>query len=253
MMIASGNSSGGLWWSVTITSTLKLLANFISEILGVRNGNTLYLNQLDGFKDNNYLSLLKGISNEIIKTTKESPEPIEFILIVENDLVTNPNGLVIDRTICPIINYPINTSFKDYEDFKDNINLINEGELYTNYDDNITTLLANSNIIDKNNFKYYDPQSIYYRQRNNVIKLSNNIGEDYLNKINTIIYLYKLNNPDQNIDDISLKIVDSIYLGDDFVLFVTLKGNIVKYILNYDDRVNKEIDLILSSLKEKNK
>ena len=87
------------------------------------------------------------------------------------------------------------------------------------------------------------------RKRNNVIKLSNNIGEEYINKIDSILYLCKLINND-NIDDISLSSMNDIYLGDDFVIFISDKNNIFKYVLPYDERANKEIELILDSIKD---
>jgi len=45
--------------------------------------------------------------------------------------------------------------------------------------------------------------------------------------------------------------VDTIFLGDDYVLFITEKKNIIKYILDYDDRVTREVQLVLNSLDEK--
>ena len=44
--------------------------------------------------------------------------------------------------------------------------------------------------------------------------------------------------------------MDSIYLGDDFVLFYTNDHKIFKYLLPFDIRANNEINLILDSLKD---
>ncbi len=220
----------------------------VSKILGIRNGNTVYLNALDGIKDDNYNELLRLFANEMISITRDDVEPIEFITIVNNDHYTSRNGLKLDTTICPIINSPINKIYYDFENFSEYDNLLNVEDIYTNYEDNISTLLASSNVVDKNNFKYYDADDKYYRIRNNVIKLSNNIGEEYLNKIDTILYLCKMEDESIDISNITLNTMKNIYLGDDYVLFVTEKNNVIKFVLPYDERANKEIALIMEDI-----
>ena len=218
----------------------------VARVLGVRNGNTIYLNTLEGIYDENYIELLREFANELIDVTKEDTEPIEFVTIVNNAIYDNQNGYKIDNTICPIINNPINVMYKDYDDFKEYGNLIDD-DIYTNYNDNITTLLANSNVVDKDNFKYYDADAKYLRNRNSVIKLSNNIGEDYLNKINAIVYLWYIENPGKDIVDINLSNYDTIYLGDDFVLFVN-GDEILEYVLSYDERAINEVNSIKENI-----
>lgn len=223
----------------------------VSKILGVRNGNTIYLNGLEGEYYDIYPELLKGFARELIRLTSNSKEPIEFVTMVNNDKLSFENGCQIDSTLCPIINNPINTMYVDYDDFVKNDNLINKDEIiYTNYADNISTLLASSQVVDKNNFKYYDADNEYLRKRRNVLKLSNNIGEDYLNRIDTILSLCKEEDENININDISLSTIDTIYLADDFVLFVTDKKKIMKFVLPYDERANEEIEIIIKSIKE---
>ena len=121
--------------------------------------------------------------------------------------------------------------------------------LHTNYNDNISTLLASDKIIDRGSFKYYSPTDCYKRIRGSVTKLSNNIGENYQAQINTILYLFKLEYPEANI--ININSMDIIYLGDDFVLFVDDEKNFYEYVLPYDDRAKEEISSIKESL-EKN-
>ena len=112
-------------------------------------------------------------------------------MMVNNDLIDDSNSIVIDSTICDIVNNPIYSEGKNYEEFKKNSNLLDN--MYTNYKDNYTILLASSTIVDKKNFKYYDPDSKYLRHRNKVLKLSTNIGDDYLSLIDNIILLCKEN------------------------------------------------------------
>jgi hypothetical protein len=171
---------------------------------------------------------------------------LEFT-IVNNGLYDDQNGYRIDNVLCPVINNPINVMYIDYDVFKENKNLISD-EIYTNYSDHISTLLANSAVVDKNSFKYYDADDKYYRRRSNVIKLSNNIGEDYLNRIDAILYLWYKNVSD-DVDDktISLSSYDTIYLGDDFVLF-NKDNEVIQYVLNYDTRAEEEIKLIIDSI-----
>ena len=140
----------------------------------------------------------------------------------------------------------------DYEEFGSNKSLLNPDDIYTNYEDNISTLLASNGVVDKNNFKYYDADSKYLRKRNTVIKLSNNIGEEYLDKISSIMYLWQLENKDEVVEDVSLSMMKTIYLGDDFVLFITEKDNYIKFILPYDERATKEVNLIINTIEEMN-
>ncbi len=223
----------------------------VSKILGVRNGNTIYLNCLEGEKYDIYPELLKSFARELINLTKDSKEPIEFVTMVNNDYFSFDNGYQIDSTLCPVINNPINTMYVDYDEFINNDNLLNKDEvLYTNYADNVSTLLASSQVVDKDNFKYYDADNEYLRKRRNVLKLSNNIGEAYLNRIDTILSLCKKEDKDIKIDDISLSTIDTIYLADDFVLFVTDRKKIIKFVLPYDDRAQDEVELIIKSITE---
>ena len=220
----------------------------IAKVLGVRNGNTLYLNALEGIVDNNYHELLRTFANELIRITKDDVEPIHFVTIVNNEIYISRNGLRLDTTLCSKITDPINRDYIDYEEFAQYGNLLNLGEIYTNYEDSISTLLASDMIVDKNNFKYYDADSKYYRKRNSVIRLSNNVGEEYINKIDTILYLCKLEDSSIDINNITLSMIDTIYLGDDYVLFVTNRDNVLKFMLPYDPRAPKEIEMLLKQI-----
>ena len=40
------------------------------------------------------------------------------------------------------------------------------------------------------------------------------------------------------------------YLGDDYVLFVTNRDNVLKFVLPYDDRAHKEIEMILNKIEK---
>ena len=223
----------------------------VGKILGVRNGNAVYLNILEGEKDLQYNDIFRNFATRLISLTKEDNESIDYVTIVNNDIYKSRNGLNIDTTICPIINDPINKIFNDFENFANNDSILNAEDIYTNYEDNISTLLANSDIVDKNNFKFYDAEDKYLRKRNDVIKLSNNIGEEYLNKVDAIMYLCKLEDNTIN-TDVHLSMINTIYLGDDFVLFVTEKNNYLKFVLPYDSRAIKEVEMIIKKIEETN-
>lgn len=207
----------------------------IAKILGIRNGNTLYLNGTSGKNINKYEHLLKDFANDLIEATKDDNEPINFVTIVNNENYTSYSSLKIDSTICPFINCP----------FTDEI----RRKMYTNYGDAGSTLLASNIVVDKINFKSYDAEGKYLRKRNDVIKLGNNMLDKYINKYMLILNMYKDLNNDVDIKNISLSEVKAIYLGDDFVLLVLNNGNVINYVLPYDKRANKEIDLILEKLK----
>ncbi len=222
----------------------------VAKVFGVRNGNTIYFNALDGKYNKEYNDLLRLFANELISLTKDTSEPIEFVTIVNSDNYTSRNGFSVDSTICPIINNPIPKKYMDYKNFIEHTGLIDPDNMYTNYEDNISTLLANSKVIDKYNFKFYDAEDKYLRIRNDVIKLSNNIGEEYIRKIDTILYLCKLEDNSISIEDISLGHMEKIYIGDDFVVFLTNKGNILKFVLPYDERADMEVNLIIEAIKK---
>lgn len=224
----------------------------VSKILGVRNGNTIYLNALEGDNDANYNELLRLFANELIRITKDEAEPIEYVTIVNNSQYESCNGLKLDTTICPIINDPINKIYYDFEVFKEYKHLLHVNAIYTNYKDNISTLLSSSQIVDQNNFKYYDVEDKYYRIRKPVIKLSNNIGEEYINRVKLILYLCKLENDSVAIENVMLSSMKTIYLGDDYVILVSERGIVFTYELPYDERAKKEIALIMKSIKEEN-
>ena len=224
----------------------------IARILGVRNGNTLYLNKIEGIMDDRYEELLRLFGNRVIDYTKVSNEPIEFVVIVNNELLNSTNGLRIDNVICPIIDNPINTMYMDYEEFKSYEYLYNVSDdgFYTNYTENNKILLANSKIVDKNNFKFYDPESIYLRNRNPVIKLSNNLEEYYIQRIEVIVAICKKHNDALYDGEITLSTIDTIYLADDFVVFLSNNKQILKYELNYDKREDNELELVLKSIEQ---
>ena len=221
-----------------------------NKVIGVRNGNTLYLNGLEGKVSIDHHELLHLFAKELINITKDSNERIDFVTIVNNDNYTSRSGTIIDTTICSNINNPINEDSVDYIEFCQYKNLLNLNELHSNYNDNISTLLASDMVIDKNSFKFYDPNDFYLRIRNNVIKLSNNIGENYMAKINSLLYLCRMINPNISIN-VNISEMDTIYLGDDYVLFLDDKGNLMEYVLPYDERAKDEINSIKERL-EKN-
>lgn len=221
----------------------------VDKVIGIRNGNTLYLNSLEGEKNIEHHALLKLFANEIINLTKDSDEQINFVTIVNNDVYASRNSTIIDSTICSCINYPIDVTTHDYEEFSKNGNLLNYDELYTSFEDSISTLLASNKIIDKESFKYYLPTASYRRIRNKVIKLSNNIGEEFYKRIETILELYRIEF-NENMEMPHLSNMDTIYLGDDFVVFVNDKKEITSYVLPYDNRAKEEVDYINNMLKK---
>ncbi len=224
----------------------------IGRLLGVRNGNTVYFNKIEGLFDSMYEEILHKLASEIILATKDTNEPIEFVTILINKLLSRSYGIRIDSTICPIIDNPVSTEYADYIEFKKSkyLNTLNENGFYNNYNEKVATILASSAVVDKNNFKYYDAEPKYLRNRNNVLKLSNNLEDYYINKINTIINICNQEGTSDFVGDIKLSTVDTIYLGDDFVIFITNNNQLIKYILPYDSRAMNEVNLIIESLKK---
>ena len=222
----------------------------VGKIYGVRHGNTLYLNGLEGHVENidNIDKYLKSFANLLINVTSDDNDGINFVTIVNNDNYTSTNGIVIDNTLCPLINYPFGVSYEDYTTFTSNAYLINEDYIYSNYKDNISTLIASNMIVDKNNFKYYDVEPIYKRKRNDLLKLSNNTDAKNINKIKLIMELAGCTK--ERIKKFDFDSCKAIYLGDDYVVFE--KGNnLLEYTLPYDNRAKDEIIKIRNIIKEK--
>lgn len=211
----------------------------VAKVIGVRNGNTLYLNSIESNIKVSFINVIKNFGKELINIMKDDSDSIDFITIVNNYYFNDENGLKIDTTLCPIIGYPIRD---DYKVSKNNV-------IFSNYADNVSTLVASNKVVDKNNFKYYDIEAKYLRKRNDIIKLSNNVNDEYLNKISKILYIYReLNN--ECIIDINYNNIGTIYLGDDFVLFIQKDGYIEKFVLPFDERANEEIKIILENMKK---
>lgn len=222
----------------------------IGKIYGIRHGNTLYLNGLENHIDNinNIEKHLKSFANELINLTSDDNDAINFVTIVNNDNYTSTNDVIIDNTLCPLINYPFGVNYDDYRVFTSYAYLINEDYIYSNYKDNISTLLASNMIVDKNNFKFYDVEAIYKRKRNDLLKLSNNTDMKNINKIKLIMELSGCTT--ERIKKFDFDSCKAIYLGDDYVIFE--KGNhILEYILPYDNRAKEEINKIRKIIKEK--
>ena len=220
-----------------------------NKVIGVRNGNTLYLNILEGLVKIEHHELLHLFAKEILEATKDSNERIDFVTIVNNDNYSSRTSTIIDTTICPNINEPIDFKSVDYMEFSRNDGLLNLDEFYDNYKDNISTLLASDIVIDKDSFKYYLPNTYYERKRNDVLKLSNNVGEEYLDRVRTIIELVRIEKKIDNIN-IDLSKIDTIYLGDDFVLLVTNDQEILDFVLPYDSRAKDEVKELYEKIKK---
>ncbi len=220
-----------------------------NKVIGVRNGNTLYLNILEGLIKIEHHELLHLFAKEVIEATKDSNERIDFVTIVNNDNYSSRTSTIIDTTICPNVNEPIDFNSVDYMEFSKNDGLLNLDEFYDNYKDNITTLLASDTVIDKDSFKYYLPNVYYERKRNEAIKLSNNMGEEYSDRINTIVELVKA---EKKIDNFNLdrNKIDTFYLGDDYVLMVTNEGEIIDFVLPYDSRAKDEVKNLYELIKK---
>jgi len=220
-----------------------------NKVIGVRNGNTLYLNILEGLIKIEHHELLHLFAKEILEATKDSNERIDFVTIVNNDNYSSRTSTIIDTTICPNIKEPIDFTTVDYLEFSKNDGLLNLDEFYDNYKDNISTLLASDTVIDKDNFKYYLPNSCYQRNRNHFIKLSNNVSEEYANKMRTIVKLVMEEKKINSINVDSDKI-DTFFLGDDYVVMVDNNGEIFDFVLPYDIRAKEEIKEIYELIKK---
>ena len=232
---------------------IKKKKTVIGRLLGLRHGNTVFFNKVEGQFDDNYERVLHKLASELIRVTKDSNEPIEFVTILINKVLKRSYGLRIDSTICPIIDNPLSKEYNDYQEFRKSryLNTINADGFYNNYKEKVSTILASSVVLDKNNFKYYDAEAKYLRNRNKVLKLSNNLEDYYINKINTIIGICNMEGTSEFIGDVKLSTIDTIYLGDDFVIFITNNKQLFKYVLPYDNRAYNEVKLIIDSLNQK--
>ena len=154
-------------------STEKLLA--IIEAL--YNSKGIYSNtsieELEKLRTTDYpiFSDLKRFIPEY-KKKENSPEKIRIINQLEiliSRFLTGTDAYLFDGyTTIDLSNDLIAFNMKELL-YSGNERLINTHEIETNYEDNISTLLASDSIVDKDNFKCYDADAKYYRRRNDVI------------------------------------------------------------------------------------
>ena len=221
----------------------------LSKVLGVRNGNTIYLHIIEGIQEEKVLSLLKEFGQYMIERTKEDVEPIAFLTLVTKENYSNSTGLLIDDTICKEIRHPIPTQYVNYEEFKGVPYLLHPNEeIYTDYASGISILLSSSIPVEKDNFKFYDAEAKYLRPRNPVLKFSKSMDEKEEEALHKILSLWSHIDIHFSLDDIKFDEMETIYLGDDFIVFITDAKEVRSYVLPYDERAKKEAEKIIANI-----
>lgn len=207
----------------------------IGSIAIIRNGNVVYLNQLNISKKHLKIDeLLIKISNDLIESTKNSKEPIEFVIFNTNYDYYLTNCIKVNNQIINNLDNPLVE--------KNDIKIFNDATCL---------LLASNKELNKNNIKKYDPESKYYRKRNSYKIISSLAPSNEIDEINKILYLStKSSEPFIPLDINQYK---EIIYGDDWIIAKNNKSDLEIINIGDDDRLHNEIDYFLSKDKKKTK
>lgn len=224
-------NKNGCYINLLDTITNKSIGN----ISLIRNGNIVYLNKLNILEKNiNIDELLNKISNELINQTKGQKESIDFVILNTYDdyYLTNcikVNDQIIDNLINPII---------------DNTN----PELFN---DATSLLIASNKELSRASIHKYNPNTKYYRHRNNYKIISNLAPANEIDEINKLLYLKTV---DKSLFiPIDIKKYKEIIYGDDWIIGKLNDNTLETINLDADNRAQNEINYFLPTSQKKTK
>lgn len=213
---------------------------FISRVSGIRNGNTIFFNELRDSVNSNYsneeiIEVLKDLSNKLIENTKEEQCPIDNIVITY------------DYAMRDYKDKAVPTELSDYPDafYGLPFNISHQGDFVI-----IKTTNKEGKLVP---YKFgRDLAQIYKTQRD---KISTLTGEEAFNKI-TQLQLIDQVLKGKTVEELTIpektEIVSAI-AGEDWCVYIDQEGKIKEYIVemsNHKTRALKEIKIALDKIKE---
>lgn len=212
-----------------IRFTNPTTGNFISRVSGIRNGNTLFLNELresvdDSYSNDDIIESLKEVSNELIKESKNTDFPIDNIIITSDyalkpyESEEKPLHLNKDRSIL----YNLQFNIKVEED---------KGII-------LKTSAEDNSLVP---YKFSRDNTPKYKCQRDKVKVL--YGKEGTNRIIQLHIIDKLLSGTELEDiEINLNINSDLCIsGEDWYIAKTIDNQIVKYIMT--NSKNKEAAL----------
>ena len=199
-------------------------------------------------------NLINDIADKFINVTKNSTEPIEIVVCSLSERSVCANNVPLSKSVCDFLDNPIATKFEDYYYF---INNYTDGTLNHEFSYYPSYVLDSVIPIDNKSFKSYDSKPIYLRPRKRCELLTEISTNSEIDKVNFIQYCC-LTNCRYDAEllreyiPINISEYSFIYYGEDWLVKVIKGGEIITLSLQFDERVNEEIDELLKCLTKEN-
>lgn len=243
---------------------------FIGRVAGIRNGNSIFFNQLRTIYDNEHSSV-KGLDesyiDDIINLVKQCAKDIVDYSIRNNDTIENvfitksmlmnysKDNVIKDNDLLSKIKAnggPINNKTPDYEEFsklpnlvsikKDKTGIYSKAEMdYKIYTDVICLYSTRKNLT-KEDIVFYDVDPIYIRKRNQINTTKLNINN--IEKFNRIRALCN-----EDYIPLSDTLLDkSVIYGDDWYIIFSNNHIIESDCYYLDKEAEKEYNMVLERI-----
>ena len=211
-----------------------LTGEFISRVSGIRNGNTVFLNELrdtvlEGYSDEELVETLQKIAEFLVESTKDSPHPIENV-VVSNDYAMRDQP-----------SYDLNLTDRKEAFNGLHFNIINKGNiLYTSSEDHKTLVP----------YKFGDEYTCEYKPYNNFIDFG---GPKEANEIINRVYMIDKLLEDEQFGD--LDVIENIdaqkcIYGHGWVVYMDSSGKLHEKIIEKFKNDNELRALIDETKKE---
>lgn len=205
--------------------------SLISRVSGIRNGNTIFLNELrtsldEEYSDEELAQVLKEIAKQLVLTTQDDPNPIENV-IVSNDYAMS------NQTIDDLMISNNNEAFKGI-----NFNIHGLGHiLYTSSKDHKTLMP----------YKFGDEYTSEYKPYNSAIhKASYREAKEAIERVIILNELLKgVPFEDINLPEVSELITDCVY-GNGWVCYIDENGKFHEIIID-KFKEDKELKRLISN------
>lgn len=241
--------------------------NFIGRAAGVRNGNSIFFNQLrtiydegisyEGLNDsekNSIIETFKKICNDLIKNSYECNNDIvkiEHVFVTRSFCLSKYPKNLSKEVIKKIGCNPIDNSSCDWQFFINNTKYLEYARRdnfietdYGNYPVICMASIKDISNIDASDIKFMDVDAVYERIRNKVIVTR--VNEEVINKINKI---HGINTYLSNREFTYLKIPNEsmVIMGDNW--YIVFNNKIIdECVLNFDEKAIKEFNKIKEEL-----
>ena len=285
----SGNDNDFVFYTVLSKNgfALKILDNdnnLIGRVSAFRHSNVLFLNGIRIIEQKRQLTtetieLYKNIydalvkyGEEIIKVTKDSELPIDFIVCNKAGILESPLFDMSEKIIAPhLVENPLDMYNDDWNNFintykdtnKNYLQQVSKGEKvpfvtdYGSYPALLITSRDNKFLERKWDIKYDDPKSIYERPRRKISIFNDSNKEEYKDLINSIEAKYYLKKSNYDIEKAKRrfklpKIKNLIrgFIGEDWYMILNDDFSISSCIVNeeFSYEMSETLDNLIGNI-----